>query len=186
MTDEELLDRYRKNDDEAAVRELYVRVQQPLFAWLLRKYHRLPVEDVEEIRDEAFLSAVRGYLGRNEAKFTTYLFKAADNMAMSRVRKIEHVQTEPIREEMPSPQGSPGEEAECSERFKLFRRVLQKLRGISEKDRYSLSARYVDDVPWTEIAERNGRTVESERVSHSRALRRLRAALLRLGIAPRS
>lgn len=84
--DRELVDRW-KAGSEAAFEQLVARHQQRVFRLLLRMMGSR--EEAEDVTQETFLSLHRhGHSFRNEARFSTFVYRVAANAALNRRRSL--------------------------------------------------------------------------------------------------
>ncbi len=148
-----------KAGDEASFDLLLRRYRTPLVNFLCRMVHdRATAEDLAQ---EAFL---RVYRARNKyspsAKFTTWLFRIATNLALNSIRDNRHRQMEtsidaPIDEEDARPRELPSREMRIDEhmmdrdRCDFIRRAIA---SLPEKQRVAVLLHKYEEMDYGEIA----------------------------------
>jgi len=171
---------------------------QSAFAELVELYHKRLVtvmhhlvsnaEEAEDLAQEVFL---RVYRGRKKyhprAKFSTWLFTIANNLALNALRNRQRKPVIPLNVRDSGPLGPrPTEQlaqdhgAQPMQRMQqeeLAGIVQQALEGLNERQRMAVVLNKFEDMNYAEIAEVMGLTTKAVKSLLSRARENLRAAL---------
>jgi RNA polymerase sigma-70 factor (ECF subfamily) len=173
--DAELVRRWQAGD-VTAFEALVRRWEQPVARFVLRFTGR---EDlVADLCQEVFLRAyLAGPRFRGQARFSTWLFRIAINLARDAGRRARPV----LR---PTPQGvSPAADTVC-EQAELLRRLEQAVAELPEPLRVVLLLHHDERLPFEEIARATGTPASTLKSRFAAALQRLRARLPQLGVGP--
>jgi RNA polymerase sigma-70 factor (ECF subfamily) len=175
-----------RDDDDAAFAELVERFQQRLVAVM----HHLvgSIHEAEDLAQEVFLRVYRiRKKYRPKAKFSTWLFTIANNLALNALRDRKRRPTLPleVRESHPSNPGlgqpaAPdlGETPSAGLRHKELTEVIRHaLDGLNERQRVAIVLNKFEDMNYAEIAEVMGLSTKAVKSLLSRARTRLREAL---------
>ncbi len=148
-TDRALAQRFTRNGDEAAFRELYRRH--------VDRVHRLvarilgPRGDVEDTVQEVFVQVHRSLdRFRGDCRFATWLYRIAVNVTTSALR---HALREPPEPTLREPDADPGERLEAREEVLALYRALDEL---PERNRVAFVLFELEGMPLEEIAETTG------------------------------
>ena len=156
MTEQELLDRARRGDEDAFA-QLVEDNQRRLYNLALRMTGR--PEDAEEVVQEAFLNAWRGLdFFKGDSTFATWVYRLTSNAAIDHLRRARRAgeplslsgDDEDAATELPDPYPGPQEELERTERAAALRRALDTL---SPPHRQVLEMRALDGLSYEEIAQ---------------------------------
>ena len=160
LSDEDLMEMLQDGDDEAftiLVRRYYRRIRHYLFGFTRNR------EQSEDLTQETFLRVYRSRQSyRRIAKFSTWLYTIAGNLARSEFRRRKRSRfysvglSVDIGEQpdvMPDTQAAPDEKADKSLRTEL---VHQALREIPEGFRELLVLRDIQELTYEEIGDITG------------------------------
>ncbi|HUL50754.1 MAG TPA: sigma-70 family RNA polymerase sigma factor [Gemmatimonadales bacterium] len=152
-----------KRGREAAYRELVRRYERPIFSLLYRMVRDRAL--AEDLAQETFVKALNGITSyRTEYKFSSWIFKIANNTAIDQLRK-RTVETRSIDGapnaltadaraasafELPDPRRSPLAEVESRELGGAIERAIARLRP---EYRACILLRHVEGHPYEQIAE---------------------------------
>ena len=140
--------------DSSAFGDLVVRYQDRLFNMLVRLVGC--EQEARDVAQEAFLQAWQKLSSfRGNAKFTTWLYRVAFNIAISRRRKAKPaLSVERLREEAGEEPADhtlqPDEPLMTQERIAMVERALSELK---EEQRFIVTLREMDELSYEEIAE---------------------------------
>lgn len=154
------------------------------FSWLVKRHqggvHRyltrmtgIP-ETARELAQDTFVRAFQALPSwRPEARFRTWLFRIAHNLALDHLRRAKRVTFEPLDEVLETPDAAPGPE----QRLESLQRVRQLEAALAElpaAHRDILLLREIEEMSYEDIA----RTLELNLGTVRSRLARARAALL--------
>jgi RNA polymerase sigma-70 factor (ECF subfamily) len=180
-----LMLRVRADDNEA-------------FAELVELYHHRLVavmhhlvasaEEAEDLAQEVFLRVYRGRKKyRPRAKFSTWLFTIANNLAINALRNRQRKPVVPLNLRDSGPLGPRPAEQLVKDRGKmpmqhmqqqeLVRLIQTALEGLNERQRVAVVLNKFEDMNYAEIAEIMGLTTKGVKSLLSRARDNLRLAL---------
>ncbi|MGB6242956.1 MAG: sigma-70 family RNA polymerase sigma factor [Castellaniella sp.] len=157
---------------------------QHAFSWLVKRHqgavHRylarmtgLP-ETARELAQDTFVRAFRAMPSwRPEARFRTWLFRIAHNLALDHLRRAKRVVFEPLDDGLETPDPAPGPEQQLEAQQRI-RQLETALAALPAAHREILLLREIEGMSYEDIAqtlELNPGTVRSR-------LARARAALL--------
>jgi RNA polymerase sigma factor (sigma-70 family) len=171
LSDEELVQRAQKGSQDAFA-ELYERYLPGVYA---RVRFKVPTFEVEDITQEIFIATVKGLSQfKGEAKFSTWLWtltsrKIADYYRSSRytlARKSEEVDAV----EQTARTNNNQSEHPQDERL-VVECALGKLPAVYQE---ILLMRFVDEIPFSEIASQKGQTLEAVKSLFRRSVAALR------------
>src|SRR5688572_29811128 len=173
---------------------------QTAFAELVDLYnHRLVTvmhhlvgnaEEAEDLAQEVFLRVYRGRKKYHpKAKFSTWLFTIANNLALNALRTRQRKPVVPLNVRDSGPlgprpaeqlardrDGQPGDRAQQKELAAVVRQALE---GLNERQRMAVVLNKFEDMNYAEIAEVMGLTTKAVKSLLSRARDNLRIALKR-------
>jgi RNA polymerase sigma-70 factor (ECF subfamily) len=130
----------------------------------------VPPEDVEDVTQETFLAAMRSLKSfRGEAKFSTWLHTIASRQIAEYYRRRRPPE-ETIQESLPSPRDPVAREEAI-----LLRQALQRL---PEKYREVLLLRFVEQMPFDEIAGQMNCSREAVKSLFRRAIAALQKSIV--------
>jgi RNA polymerase sigma-70 factor (ECF subfamily) len=185
--DGRLMERYR-DGDEACFALLLRRHQGPVFRFFLR--HVGDVESAEDLTQEAFLRVVHNRASfRSGARFTTWIYTIARNLAVDEMRKRRYRRHRSLDEPLGSRDGDPGrtlgdlvgdpkERTEAQAADLELRAVLEAAIGrLPEEQREVFTLREMGGLSFQEIAEVVGCNENTVKSRMRYALERLHAAL---------
>ena len=181
-----LMLRVREQDDRSAFQELVERYQQRLVAVM----HHLVGnrEEAEDLAQEAFLRIYRARKKyRARAKFSTWLFTIANNLALNALRSRQRRPAVPLAANDSGPLGPrPAEQlvidadshpSQHLRQLELAAVVRQALEGLNERQRMAVVLNKFEDMNYCEIAEVMAMSVKAVKSLLSRARMNLRTAL---------
>jgi RNA polymerase sigma-70 factor (ECF subfamily) len=175
-----------RDDDSAAFAELVERFQHRLVAIM---HHLIGSPDeAEDLAQEVFL---RVYRTRKKytpkAKFSTWLFTIANNLALNALRDRQRRPVLPLDVRDSGPLGArPTESAAAArdlppahnlQQQELSAVIRTALEGLSERQRVAIVLNKFEDMNYTEIGEVMGLTTKAVKSLLSRARAKLREAL---------
>jgi RNA polymerase sigma-70 factor (ECF subfamily) len=175
-----------RDDDPAAFEELVERYQRRLVGVL---HHLLgSAEEAEDLAQEVFLRVYRARKKyRARAKFSTWLFTIANNLALNVLRGRQRKPVVPLNTRDSGPlgprpaeqlvydrAGQPGHGMQQEELAAIIRQALD---GLSERQRSAVVLNKFEDMNYAEIAEVMGLTTKAVKSLLSRARENLRLAL---------
>jgi RNA polymerase sigma-70 factor (ECF subfamily) len=175
-----------RDDDPAAFEELVERYQRRLVGVL---HHLLgSAEEAEDLAQEVFLRVYRARKKyRARAKFSTWLFTIANNLALNLLRGRQRKPVVPLNTRDSGPlgprpaeqlvydrAGPPGLGMQQEELAAIIRQALD---GLSERQRSAVVLNKFEDMNYAEIAEVMGLTTKAVKSLLSRARENLRLAL---------
>jgi RNA polymerase sigma-70 factor (ECF subfamily) len=184
--DVRLMLRVRDADDHAAFGELVENYQHRLVGIL---HHLLGnADEAEDLAQEVFLRVFRTRKRYHpSAKFSTWLFTIANNLALNALRSKQRKPTVPLPTHDSGPLGarpaeqlvtdrseSPGQRLQDQELAGVIRRALD---GLNERQRMAVVLNKYEDLNYAEIAVVMGLTTKAVKSLLSRARCRLRDAL---------
>lgn len=144
-----------KNGDDAAFSELMQRHYKGVLNFVYR--FTGGNSNSEDITQEVFLRVYRS-IGRYEpeAKFTTWLYKIASNLCLTKLKKSKNnkMSLEEITEktgEMPDPAVDSGDD--LLYRKQLKKRIFKALRNLPEKERLAVTMSKYNGFSYIEISE---------------------------------
>ena len=169
--DAELVDRARAGD-EAALTALVRRHSGAAFGVALSMTRD---EDIaQDVVQDAFMKAFGALDGfRGDASFKTWLLTIAANEARGALRKGKR-RRETTLEQAPEIAADETDPAEAAVRASEAERAREKLAGLPEKQRLSVSLRIDEGLSFREIGEVIGSCEGAARVNYFHGIRRLR------------
>jgi RNA polymerase sigma-70 factor (ECF subfamily) len=175
-----------RDDDPAAFGELVELYQQRLIAVM----HHLvgSPEEAEDLAQEVFLRVYRGRKKyRPRARFSTWLFTIANNLALNTLRRRRRKPAVPLNLRDSGPLGPrpaeqlvrdrAGQPAERVQQQELADVVRQALATLNERQRLAVVLNKFEDMNYADIAQVMGLTVKAVKSLLSRARDNLRGAL---------
>jgi RNA polymerase sigma-70 factor (ECF subfamily) len=146
------------------------------------------VEEAEDLAQEVFLRIYRSRKKyRARAKFSTWLFTIANNLALNILRSRKRKPTVPLNLRDSGPLGPrPAEQLVRDKANQPMQRIQQEelaaivrqaLEGLNERQRMAVVLNKFEDMNYAEIAEVMGLTVKGVKSLLSRARANLRAVL---------
>jgi RNA polymerase sigma-70 factor (ECF subfamily) len=189
LTDQEVV-ALARSGSEAAYRELLRRYERPIFSLVFRMVRDR--ELAEDLAQETFVKALNALDSyRPEFKFSSWIFKIANNAAIDHLRRREldtlslegspHASTPDAIEatalQIGARQESPLDTVEAKELGKQIETAIGKLRP---EYRACILLRHVDGRPYEEIAEILGLPLGTVKTYIHRARNELRVALAHL------
>lgn len=182
-----LMERYR-DGEEACFAVLLRRHQGPVFRFFLR--HVGDVETAEDLTQEAFIRVVHNRASfRTGARFTTWVYTIARNLAVDEMRKRRYRRHRSLDEPLGGRDGDPGrtlgdlvgdpkERTEAQAADLELRAVLETAIGrLPEEQREVFTLREMGGLSFQEIAEVVGCNENTVKSRMRYALERLHAAL---------
>lgn len=154
--DRELVDRW-KAGDESAFADLVVRHEARVFRLLMGMMGNR--EEAEDVGQEAFLSLYRhGKSFRNEARFSTFVYRVAANAALNRRRSLGRARTRLQRLMQKQAAGdhlpeSPTGPAEALESAQTRVQVQRAIETLSPRMRMALVLFEIEGLSYAEISE---------------------------------
>src|SRR5438034_4290157 len=184
--DVRLMLRVRDADDAAAFGELVERYQHRLVGILHHLLGR--AEGAEDLAQEVFLRVFRTRKRYHpQAKFSTWLFTIANNLALNALRSRQRKPTVPLPPQEPGPLGPrpaerlvadvappPGHRLAQQELAAVIREALA---GLNERQRMAVVLNKYEDMNYAEIAEVMGLTTDAVKSLLTRARNNLRCVL---------
>src|SRR4051794_9123434 len=184
--DVRLMLRVRDADDHAAFGELVENFQHRLVGIL---HHLLgSAEEAEDLAQEVFLRVFRTRKRYHPtAKFSTWLFTIANNLALNALRSRQRKPTVPLPAQDSGPLGARPAEQLVADRAgppsqhlqeqELAAVIRQALEGLNERQRMAVVLNKFEDLNYAEVADVMGLTPQAVKSLLSRARCRLRDAL---------
>jgi RNA polymerase sigma-70 factor, ECF subfamily len=150
FADNELIARVQTRNDRHAFAELVRRHQSPLRA-SARKMTRGETAQADDIAQETFILAWKNIKSfRQEAKFSTWLYRIAFNVWQSDVRKKHEV---PMEEDiLPSPEAMGSDVDSESERTGTRRDLERAMADLTDAERNAILQCYYNDLSHEEAA----------------------------------
>ncbi len=175
-----------RDDEPGAFEELVEQYQRRLVAVM---HHLLgSAEEAEDLAQEVFLRVYRARKKyRPRAKFSTWLFTIANNLALNALRSRQRKPVVPLNTRDSGPLGPrPAEQLVCDpgdtpghgmQQQELAAVVRRALEDLSERQRAAVILNKFEDMNYAEIAEVMGLTTKAVKSLLSRARENLREAL---------
>jgi RNA polymerase sigma-70 factor (ECF subfamily) len=175
-----------RDDEPGAFEELVERYQRRLVAVM---HHLLgSADEAEDMAQEVFLRVYRARKKyRPRAKFSTWLFTIANNLALNVLRSRQRKPVVPLNTRDSGPLGPrPAEQLVCDradtpghgmQQQELAAIVRRALDGLSERQRVAVILNKFEDMNYAEIAEVMKLTTKAVKSLLSRARENLRLAL---------
>jgi RNA polymerase sigma-70 factor (ECF subfamily) len=174
-TDEELMEMVKGDDPRLAFEELMNRYEKRLVNFLNR--YAGDVSTAENLAQETFL---RIYKNRMEyepqAKFKTWLYRIATNLAIDEFRKKSR-RKEDLYDEFPDKPSSNPNPHEAMIRDERARRVREKLMELDESHRVVLVMKWFEGLKYEQIAKILGISVGTVKSRVHYALKKLEVEL---------
>ena len=181
-----LMLRVRDADDSAAFADLVELYNHRLVTVLQHLVGS--TEEAEDLAQEAFLRVFRGRKRYHpKAKFSTWLFTIANNLALNHLRARQRKPVVPLAVRDSGPLGPRPAEQLARDRAaqpvqqlqqqELAGLVQQAIAGLNERQRVAVVLNKFEDLNYAEIAEVMGLTTKAVKSLLSRARDNLRAAL---------
>ena len=175
LSDEELMELIKGNQPKLAFEELMERYESRLVNFLNKYTGNL--QTAENLAQETFLKIFRARMKYEPtAKFKTYLYRVATNLAIDEFRKSQRKKEE-LREDLSeraSTNPNPYDMAEESERAKKVREGVMKL---DEKHRVVLVMKWFEGLRYEQIAQILGVSVGTVKSRVHYALKKLEVEL---------
>ena len=160
LDDAQVMLRVRDGDD-AAFNYLVQRYRRPIISYMFRMVHNAAI--AEELAQEVFLRVYRSRTGyAADAKFTTWLYRIATNLAVNHARDHKHERPEEkasldeINEEtglsLDLADGRPNVEQEILRRERL-RAIRQQVEALPERQRVAVMMHKYQELDYRRIAE---------------------------------
>ena len=175
-----------RGDEPGAFAELVSQYQHRLVAVM----HHLvgSAEEAEDLAQEVFLRVYRArHKYRPRAKFSTWLFTIANNLALNALRSRQRKPVVPLTVHDSGPLGPrPAEQLVHDAAAQPVQRMQQQelaaiiqdaIKGLNERQRMAVILNKFEDMNYAEIAEVMGLTTKAVKSLLSRARTNLRAAL---------
>lgn len=175
-----------RDDEPGAFEALVEQFQHRLVAVL----HHLVgnAEEAEDLAQEAFLRVFRARQKYHpRAKFSTWLFTIANNLALNALRSRQRKPAVPLTLHDSGPLGPrPAEQLVRDQQAQPMHRLQQQelaaiiqeaIKGLNERQRMAVVLNKFEDMPYAEIAEVMGLTPKAVKSLLSRARMNLREAL---------
>lgn len=158
--------------DTRAYSWLVSRHQGPVYRYLVRLV-RVP-ETARDLTQDTFLRAFQAIRSwRPEARFRTWLFRIAHNLALDHLRRAKHMRLEPLDAGADVPDPAPGPERRL-ETAQRAHRLEQALATLAPAHREILLLREIEEMSYEDIA----RTLDLNPGTVRSRIARARAALL--------
>ena len=179
VSNEELILRCKDND-EAALRELFRRHEKPVYGLLYRMLGKH--EDAEEALEDVFVKIWKAAPGfRGDSKFTTWLYRIAGNTARDMLRSRKARPEVAVEDEILSEIEYTGSSTDDPVKAVINRDEVERIeRGmmkLSADDRLLISLYHIQDVSLEEIARMTGQSRSNLKVKLFRARQKLKALL---------
>jgi RNA polymerase sigma-70 factor, ECF subfamily len=175
-----------RGDEPGAFEELVSQYQHRLVAVM----HHLvgSAEEAEDLAQEVFLRVYRArHKYRPRAKFSTWLFTIANNLALNALRSRQRKPVVPLTVHDSGPLGPrPAEQlvhdaaaqpVQRMQQQELAAIIQEAIQGLNERQRMAVILNKFEDMNYAEIAEVMGLTTKAVKSLLSRARENLRAAL---------
>jgi RNA polymerase sigma-70 factor (ECF subfamily) len=145
------------------------------------------VEEAEDLTQEVFLRIYRGRKGyRPRAKFSTWLFTIANNVAINHLQRKRRKPTVPFtgasgsqgflkaQEVLPAPDGTPSAQVRQAELADIVQAAVE---ALDEDQKFAVLLNKFEDMSYAEIADVMGRSEPAVKSLLARARTNLRARL---------
>jgi RNA polymerase sigma factor (sigma-70 family) len=175
-TDAELI--HAAESDAGAFAELYRRHVSTVHGWFRRRLEWAASDLTAEAFAQAWLSR-RSFRDEAEGSALPWLFGIARNVARESARRNEVETRARRRLGLPTDLASEGGYAAVEERLSPSVALADALETLPEHEREALELRFVDELPYADVADRLGVRPAAARLRVSRALRRLSALPLK-------
>ncbi len=170
LSDEELFELLRGNNDLSAFAVLYERYSRNVYTYCLKMLgNKMEAEDLYQdifLRMYDYRHSFRG------GNFANWLFTIARTQCLNQIRQRKHTVDETILEEMRFAVSPTWEDS-----LLLREQIDQALQQLPESFREVIILRFYQDLSFAEIAERLGISVSLAKVRNFRALQMLRKLL---------
>ena len=166
QSDEDLV-RIAQSGNQDAFVSLYERFFPTVFAWVRFK---VPENDVEDVTQEVFIAVMKSlHSFRGNSKFSTWIWtlanhKISDYHRKSQARWLEQQDYEDVVAHKAS---NHREFLDTQDDMRAIQRAMQKL---PENYQEVLRMRFIDEMPFQEMALKNGQTLEATKSLFRRAL----------------
>jgi RNA polymerase sigma factor (sigma-70 family) len=171
-TDAELI--HAAESDAVAFAELYRRHVSTVHGWFRRRLEWAASDLTAEAFAQAWLSR-RSFRDEADGSALPWLLGIARNVARESARRNEVETRARRRLGLPTDLASEDGYAVVEERLSSSVALADALEALPEHEREALELRVVDELPYTEVADRLGVRPAAARLRVSRALRRLSA-----------
>lgn len=172
VTDEVLVERFRQGD-RAAFSELVSRHQRSIYHFALRMSGR--EEDARDLTQRTFLraySALAGFEGRSSVR--TWLHRIVGNLCRNHHRDTHRVTFVEV-DDADAPEAPKVLDVLTS--HQTLGQLREAVEALPPRQRSVLTMRVYEDLPFRDIAEREGITEGNARVSYHLAVKALKARL---------
>lgn len=160
--------------DLDAFESLFRRYEREVYGWTYRIVRRRA--EAEELTVETFWQIYRARARFSPARgFGPWARRIATNLALNRLRTLGRYEPLPVEPAAPAP-------ADAGERGDLRRAIAEAFAALSPKLRLVAVLAFVEQVPYGEIAEALGLSLEAVKSRVFRASRKLRRLLEAKGI----
>lgn len=177
--DQDLLARYR-NGDVAALADLVEKHRRPLFGYIVKMTEGR--DDADEIFQEVWLRAIRNQQRFKSGNFCGWLMRIARNLVIDRVRKRKPIvnlvkdddDEDPFESRLADPGLTPSAVSAAGE---LGERIDAAVAELPEEQREVFVMRMQGEVPFKEIAEIQGVSINTALARMQYAVQKLRTVL---------
>jgi RNA polymerase sigma-70 factor (ECF subfamily) len=158
-TDEELVDRFRRGDQDS-FNQLVIRWERPIYALAYRVIGR--EDDAREVCQEAFLRAFRALPGfKGQAKFSSWLYRITLNLCRDWIRRERRSLVAPTPDgvdviELAADAGPSESIEDLVGRKRLAERVAQAMKDLPEEQRTAIILKEYHGMTFQEIADTLG------------------------------
>lgn len=157
LSDEELVRSSQTGSQEAFVR-LYERFFPKVYAWVRFK---VPASDVDDVTQEVFIAMMKSLDSfRGQSKFSTWMWtltsrKIADYHRQVRAKYAEQVE---LDEAIGYPSADDKDAMDHQDDVRIIQRALQ---ALPQNYQDIIKMRFIENLPFQEIARHNGQTLEA-------------------------
>lgn len=171
--DRALVERMRAGDRSAY--DDLVRTYEQAIARLVRRYVNND-EDAKDVTQRTFVRVFERLDSyRGDARFRTWLYRVAVNMALDHVRGAPPGESVPIEDDVAFTNSLGTERLVAAE---IWRKVQARLADLPPKQRLVVELRVYHDLSFEEIAAIVDSTEDAAKVNYHHAVKRLRALLV--------
>jgi RNA polymerase sigma-70 factor (ECF subfamily) len=171
VSDEDLVEQFKQGSIDA-FQALYRRYLPRVFK---RVSYLLPAEEAEDVTQEIFIAVHRSLAGfRGDAQFSTWLWTLTHHKVAEFYRRHRRKQDPPLVPLAEAASQSENSSMEFVEERDLVQRALQQL---PQRYREIILLRFVDELPFREIAESLGQGLDAVKSLYRRAIVAVAACL---------
>jgi RNA polymerase sigma-70 factor, ECF subfamily len=176
LNDEELI-RHARMGREDAFTELYKRYLPSVYA---RVRFKVPEEEAEDITQEIFIAAMKSlHRFQGQSKFSTWLWTLTNRKIADYYRSSKYFIARNSEQEEAVERGSIASSRSASSYQEDLLAVQNALCKLPENYQEILLLRFIDEIPFSEIARLKGQSLEATKSLFRRSVAALRKELVR-------